>query len=77
MANNNNTKYLFIRTLKITAMLLFRYTEVTKYINTTESLEILSMDYNIEIHVMLKKLQIQKHEEKINCEIMPSDKEYG
>ena len=35
------------------------------------------MDYNIEIYVMLKKLQIQKHEEKINCEIMPSDKEYG
>jgi len=50
---------------------------VTKYINTTESLEILSMDYNIEIHVMLKKLQIQKHGEKINCEIMPNDKEYG
>ena len=50
---------------------------MTKYINTTESLEILSMDYNIEIHVILKKLQIQKHEEKINCEIMPNDKEYG
>ena len=77
MANNNNTKYLLILTLKITAMLQFQYTEVTKYINTTESLEILSMDYNIETHVMLKKLQIQKHEEKINCEIMPNDKEYG
>ena len=36
MANNNNTKYLLIRTLKIIAMLLFQYTEVTKNINTTD-----------------------------------------
>jgi len=24
-----------------------------------------------------EKIQIHKHEEKINCEIMPNDKEYG